>query len=105
MNSEQQVQRERKGLFNRFLDFIEKYGNKLPDPVMLFVYIAAIILICSFIFGKLGTSAVNPGTGEVITVVNLLNGEGFIKIMSNLVENFTSFPPLGLVLVVMLGVG
>ncbi|MHC8515151.1 AbgT family transporter [Sporosarcina sp. ITBMC105] len=96
---------KKKGLFNRFLDFIEKYGNKLPDPVMLFVYIAGIILVCSAIFGALGTSATNPGTGEEIKVVNLLNGEGLIMILTNLVKNFTSFPPLGLVLVVMLGVG
>lgn len=97
--------KERRGFFNRFLDFIEKYGNKLPDPVMLFVYIAVIILICSAIFGSLGTSAIHPGTKEEITVVNLLNGEGILKILTNLVSNFTSFPPLGLVLVVMLGVG
>ncbi|MCZ2258207.1 AbgT family transporter [Sporosarcina sp. G11-34] len=96
---------KKRGFFNKFLDFIERYGNKLPDPVMLFVYIAGLILICSTIFSMLGTTAVNPGNGEVITVVNLLNGEGVIKILTNLVTNFTSFPPLGLVLVVMLGVG
>ncbi|PIC64562.1 aminobenzoyl-glutamate transporter [Sporosarcina sp. P13] len=105
MGNEGTARKERRGLFNRFLDFIEKYGNKLPDPVMLFVYITAIILICSFIFGKLGTTAVNPGTGEEIAVINLLSSEGFIKMMTNLVVNFTSFPPLGLVLVVMFGVG
>ncbi|MBO1911063.1 AbgT family transporter, partial [Microvirga sp. 3-52] len=86
-------------------DLIEKYGNKLPDPVMLFVYIAGLILICSTIFSLLGVTAINPGNGEEIIVVNLLNGEGIIKILTNLVANFTSFPPLGLVLVVMLGVG
>lgn len=107
MNPTPQVNspQEKRGLFNKFLDFIEKYGNKLPDPVFLFVFIAAIILIASAIFGALGTSAVNPGTGEEIRVVNLLNGAGFIQILTGLVTNFTSFPPLGLVLVVMLGVG
>ncbi|GKV56820.1 aminobenzoyl-glutamate transporter [Sporosarcina sp. NCCP-2222] len=102
---EMEIKSEKRGLFNRFLDFIEKYGNRLPDPVMLFVYIAVIILICSAIFGALGTTAINPGTGEEIKVVNLLNGDGLIMILTNLVKNFTSFPPLGLVLVVMLGVG
>ncbi|MED3647683.1 AbgT family transporter [Halalkalibacterium halodurans] len=94
-----------RGVFVRFLDIIEKYGNKLPDPIMLFVIMAVLILICSAIFSALGTSAVHPGTGEEIGVVNLLNGEGFILILTELVNNFTSFPPLGLVLVVMLGVG
>lgn len=91
--------------FSKFLDGVEKYGNKLPDPVFLFVIIAGLILIASAIFGALGTSAVNPGTGETIEVVNLLNGAGIVMILTNLVTNFTSFPPLGLVLVVMLGVG
>lgn len=95
----------KRSFFNKFLDFIERYGNKLPDPVMLFVYIAGLILVSSTIFSLLGTTAVNPGNGETVAVVNLLNGEGFIKILTNLVTNFTSFPPLGLVLVVMLGVG
>lgn len=92
-------------LFSKFLDFIENYGNKLPDPVMLFIIIAGIILLCSAVFAALGTSAVNPATDEEIFVVNLLNGEGLIMILTELVPNFTSFPPLGIVLVVMLGVG
>ena len=101
----EEQQGTKRSFFNKFLDFIERYGNKLPDPVMLFVYIAGLILVCSTIFSLLGTTAINPGNGETVAVVNLLNGEGFIKILTNLVTNFTSFPPLGLVLVVMLGVG
>ncbi|EMR06395.1 Aminobenzoyl-glutamate transport protein [Bhargavaea cecembensis DSE10] len=96
---------KKRGIFNRFLDFIEKYGNKLPDPIMLFVYITAAILIASAIFGFMGTTATHPGTGEKITVVNLLNADGLVRILTEMVTNFTSFPPLGLVLVVMLGVG
>src|SRR5699024_5957018 len=34
-----------------------------------------------------------------------LSADGIIQILTGLVDNFTSFPPLGLVLVVMLGVG
>lgn len=105
LEHEPQQPKKKRGLFNTFLDFIEKYGNKLPDPVMLFVIIAVVILICSAIFGALGTSAVNPSTNEEIQVINLLNGEGLIQILTGLVTNFTEFPPLGLVLVVMLGVG
>lgn len=108
MSAQPQAQPEepkKRGLFNAFLDFIEKYGNKLPDPVMLFVIITIVILICSAIFGTMGVSAINPSTDEEIQVINLLNGEGIVMILTGLVENFTSFPPLGLVLVVMLGVG
>ena len=107
MNTNPQVEGspKKKGFFNIFLDFIEKYGNKLPDPVMLFVFITLLILVASAIFGALGTTAVNPADGKEIVAINLLNGEGLIKILGGLVTNFTSFPPLGLVLVVMLGVG
>ncbi|SIT87380.1 AbgT family transporter [Edaphobacillus lindanitolerans] len=95
----------KKNFFGRFLDFVEKYGNKLPDPVMLFVYITAAILVASAVFGLMGVTAKHPGTGETITVVNLLSGAGIVQMLTGLVSNFTGFPPLGLVLVVMLGVG
>lgn len=100
-----ETNKKKKGLFNRFLDLIERYGNKLPDPIMLFVYITVAILIASAVFGLMGTTATHPGTGETIKVVNLLNGAGLVRILTEMITNFTSFPPLGLVLVVMLGVG
>ncbi|MFC7365055.1 MULTISPECIES: AbgT family transporter [Bhargavaea] len=91
--------------FQRMLNGVEKAGNKLPDPVTLFAIFTVLILIASAIFAVLGTSAVHPGTGETIKVVNLLNAEGIRSIVTTLVPNFTGFPPLGMVLVVMLGVG
>ena len=96
---------KKKGLFYRFLDWIEVNGNKLPDVLTLFVIFTAIILVVSAIGSAAGWTAVNPATEEKIEVVNLLDGEGIIKILSGLVSNFVNFPPLGMVLVVMLGVG
>lgn len=97
--------RGKNGIFERVLDKVELYGNKLPDPVTLFVGIAAIILIASYFASAAGVSAVNPATKETVTVVNLLSGAGIVKILTEMVKSFTGFPPLGLVLVVMLGVG
>ena len=37
----------KKGLFNRFLDFIEKAGNKLPDPAILFFVLMITIWVLS----------------------------------------------------------
>ncbi|WP_261133379.1 AbgT family transporter [Bacillus sp. Marseille-Q3570] len=96
---------KKRSFFNRFLDWIEKYGNKLPDVLTLFAIFTGLILVSSFIAGKLKWSAVNPATKETITAVNLLDGKGIVKILTEMVNNFMSFPPLGLVLVVMLGVG
>ena len=90
---------------DRFLDHIEKVGNKLPDPVTLFVIMSFLILAGSYLLSLLNVSATTPGTGEKIEVVNLLNREGIIQILTNMVSNFTEFPPFGLVIVIMLGVG
>ncbi|WP_349409832.1 AbgT family transporter [Pseudalkalibacillus sp. SCS-8] len=96
---------EERGFFNRFLDWIEKYGNRLPDVLTLFVIFTGIILFASFIAAKLNWSAVNPATNETVNAVNLLDGKGIVRILTEMVNNFMAFPPLGLVLVVMLGVG
>ncbi|MFB9220281.1 AbgT family transporter [Kurthia sibirica] len=95
----------KKKLTDRFLDFIEKAGNKLPDPITLFVLMAALILLLSWLMSLIGISAVRPGTAEKIEVVNLLNQDGIIRILTEMLTNFTSFPPLGMVVVSMLGIG
>lgn len=96
---------KKKSMIERFLDGVEKAGNKLPDPVTLFVIMAFIVLGLSWFLAKLNVSAVKPGTNEKIEVVNLLNQDGLIKILSEMLTNFTSFPPLGMVIVSMLGIG
>lgn len=96
---------KKKGFIDRSLDIIEKSGNKLPDPVVIFISLCLIILFASFVTGTMGVSAKNPADGKVIEAVNLLTPEGIAKIISEAVNNFATFPPLGLVLVVMIGVG
>ena len=97
--------KKKKGFVDRSLDIIEKSGNKLPDPVAIFISLCVIILIASFITGSLGVKAKNPADGKVVEAVNLLTPSGIAKMISEAVNNFAEFPPLGLVLVVMLGVG
>lgn len=104
-NYESNPVKHRKSIFNRFLDLIEKGGNKFPDVLTLFGIITLIILLASFVGGKLGFSAINPATNEKIEAVNLLNADGVRRMLTEMVSNFVSFPPLGLVLVVILGVG
>ncbi len=89
----------------KILDQVEKQGNKLPQPVTLFVVLIGIVLLASVILSSLNVSATHPGTGNQIVAVNLLNGEGINKMLTQMVKVFTDFPPLGLVLVVMLGIG
>ena len=87
-----------------FLGIIEKIGNKLPDPFWLFVILAGVVAVTSWIGHKAGMSAVDPGTGETIEVQSLLTTENISRMVTDAVENFIAFPPLGVVLSVMLGV-
>src|SRR5699024_5339976 len=97
--------RKKKGVGQSFLDTIEKLGNKLPDPIVLFMMIAGLILVASWIAGMLGVSVENPADGETIEAVNLLSGDGIAMILTEAINNFGAFPPLAMVLVVMIGIG
>lgn len=96
---------EKRGFFIRFLNVVEKLGNKLPDPFMIFVYLAIAVMIASFIFSMFNASVVHPGTGETLAIQNLLSWAGLQYIITSMLENFTGFAPLGTVLAIMLGIG
>ena len=54
----------------------------------------------------MGVSVADPvNEGEVLEVRNLLSSEGILYLFESMVTNFTSFAPLGTVLVTMLGIG
>ncbi len=99
--------KEKSGIFKKILDRVEYVGNKLPQPVTLFAMLMGLILILSWIFGSLGVSVEHPAPDitERIKAINLLDAEGIRRIMTNMVDVFAQFPPLGLVLAVMLGIG
>lgn len=97
--------KKKKGLFQKILDAIERIGNRLPDPFVLFVMLAVVMLFVSLIFSLFNASVVHPGTGEEEPIRNLLSGDGLEFILTSFLDNFTGFAPLGLVLVMMLGIG
>ena len=92
-------------LFNKFLNGVEKVGNALPHPATLFGLFAFLVLICSAVAAAFDWTAIHPGTGELIEPVNLLSKSGVHRILTDMVYNFTSFAPLGIVMVAMLGIG
>lgn len=87
----------------RILNFVERVGNLIPNPAMLFVGLAALVVIVSAIASSAGLSVAHPATGETVRVVNLFSVEGLHRILTGLVTNFTGFAPLGTVLVALLG--
>lgn len=92
-------------LMDRFLNAIEKAGNKLPDPALLFLYGIFIVWGLSALLSMIDLGMVHPSTGAVIEVKNLLTGKALAAFLAKMVTTFTRFAPLGIVLVAMLGVG
>src|SRR5690554_3563519 len=92
-------------LFQRMLNWTERAGNALPHPATLFALFALGALVISYIGYQLGWEVIHPGTGESVRPVNLLSREGIHRILVEMVTNYTSFAPLGIVMVAMLGIG
>ncbi|GAA4512441.1 AbgT family transporter [Brevibacterium yomogidense] len=88
----------------RFLSGLERVGNKLPHPFWLFILIAIAVLVLSWILASFKFSATSPADGEEIAVKSLLTKDGAARIITEAVPNFVNFPPLGIILVVMIGV-
>ncbi|MDL0110525.1 AbgT family transporter [Campylobacter felis] len=85
-----------------FLNFVEKLGNALPHPAMIFIYLTIILMVSSALASYFNLS-VNFGDRN-IQIVNLLSMESFVKFTNTFVENYAKFPPLGVVLVAMIGI-
>lgn len=95
----------KKSLSDKVLDWIEKSGNFLPDPAMLFLAALAIVWILSMIFSGFTFTEIDPRTGERLQIINLLSGVDLADFFANMVKTFINFAPLGVVLVAVLGVG
>ncbi len=89
----------------RALDTVERVGNKLPDPAVLFIALLFIVWILSWLLSYVAFSIVDPRTGEPLVVVNQMSGGAITEFFSSMVTTFMYFPPLGVVLVAMLGIG
>ncbi|CAM4389478.1 AbgT family transporter [Pseudoalteromonas ostreae] len=93
------------GLVARFLNFVERVGNKLPDPAIIFLFAMLLIWVLSWWFSGVTFDAIDPRTGEAIIINNMLASDSLATFLSSMVKTFTGFAPLGVVLVAMLGVG
>ena len=93
------------------LGWIERGGNRLPDPVIIFLYCILAVIGISVVAAALGTSALHPtqvdaaGNALVIRAESLLSADNIRRLLVEMPSTFTSFHPLGYVLVVMLGAG
>lgn len=105
--------KQKKSLTLRFLDGIEVIGNRLPPPMMIFIALAAIMIVISGIGSLMGWSATgevyNTSTKQIeettINIVSLFSVKGLQYMLTNLISNFTGYKSLGLMLTIMFGIG
>jgi len=88
-----------------FFYYVEKGGNTLPHPALLFGLFALSVLVLSAIGSLLGWTGIHPATGEQVGVINLMSRQGVHRILLEMVNNYTGFAPLGIVMVALLGIG
>ena len=99
-----------------FLAWVERVGNLLPDPVMIFVWLIGFLMVLSVIGSALGWSASLPFAGEkppsggvlkdgllIFDATSLFTEDNLKKLIVDMPRTLTGFAPLGVVLVVMLG--
>ena len=106
-------QKSEKTGMEKVLDAIERVGNKVPHPAVIFILLIIGIIIVSHIVYLFGASAtfdsINPQTHEpesvTSTAKSLLTNEGIRFMYSSVVANFMSFNAVGVIIVAMLGVG
>jgi aminobenzoyl-glutamate transport protein len=84
---------------------VERIGNRLPDPAVLFIALLAAVWLLSWWLSLASYDVLDPRSGEPITIVNQLTGQAMADFFSNMVTNFAHFHPIGVVLVAMLGIG
>lgn len=89
----------------RSLDVIERAGNRLPDPAVLFLILMVLAWVVSNVLARLTFVEIDPRSGQPIEIRDLLAGQSLTTFMATMVSTFTTFPPLGVVLVAMLGLG
>lgn len=93
------------GIGSRMLAAIERAGNRLPDPAVLFIALLFIVWVMSLLLSGVEFGAIDPRSGEHVRVVNQLSGEAMAYFFASMVKTFAHFHPIGVVLVAMLGIG
>ena len=93
------------------LGWIERTGNKLPDPVFIFFSLILFLIVVSVLMSLLGVSAPHPtqvdanGNPLIIEAASLLSSDNIRRLLVDMPATFAGFYPLGFVLLVMLGAG
>lgn len=88
----------------RALSIIERVGNKLPHPFWLFWILAAVLGVTSAVLAHAQVSVTLPSSGDSVAMRNLFSWAGAEFAVESALGNFSGFPPMAVVVVVLLGV-
>ena len=99
------ARKKQKNASGGFLGTVERVGNKLPDPAVLFIALLFIVWILSWLLSYVTFDVIDPRSSTPLVVNNLMSGAAFTEFLSVMVTNFSHFHPVGVVLVAMLGIG
>ncbi len=97
--------RENPRLAEKLLNWIEVAGNKLPDPAVIFVISMFAVWIISALLDGYQFEVPSRDGIQAKEIVSQLGATALTDFFSDMVHTFTSFHPLGVVLVALLGVG
>jgi aminobenzoyl-glutamate transport protein len=100
-------------VLQRLLDVVERVGNKVPHPAVLFFLLIALVVLLSHALQLIGVSVayqrINPQTHQTEQVTaavrSLLAADGLRFIFTSVVPNFINFGPVGIIMVAMIGIG
>lgn len=87
----------------RVLNAVERIGNRLPDPVFLFLWLILGLIVLSLVGSGLGWSAVNPVTGDALQAQSLLSAENLERLILGMPRTLADFPPLAIVVTIIYG--
>jgi aminobenzoyl-glutamate transport protein len=89
----------------RALDFLERVGNRFPDPVILFLVALALTWLASSVLSNNDFGLIDPRTSQPLRVHDQLSLTALTAFLAGMVQAFVTFAPLGMVLVMVIGVG
>lgn len=97
----------------KVLDVVERVGNKVPHPAVIFLLLILLTMVVAHILSMMGTSVtfdrLNAETHKTdqitATARTLLSGDGLRFMYTTMIPNFMGFTAVGLLIAAMIGAG
>src|SRR5215831_11241828 len=113
MSTPRQAVAAPKTFTQKLLDGVERVGNKVPHPAVIFLILMGLVIVLSHILylagARVAYEVINPETHKIEKRVtearSLLTVDGIRFMFTGVVQNFMNFEAVGVIIVAMVGVG